>query len=74
VIVGARAPWDTRLALQATTPDDGEVSQFKTPLGRVKKPHEGAFPSYSQQPLVTVLLPALTFAATVGLQYLHLTP
>jgi hypothetical protein len=66
---------DIRLALQATTPDGGEVSQLKTLLGRVKKLHEGAFASYSQQPLVkAVLVPALTFAATVGLQYLHLTP
>jgi hypothetical protein len=66
---------DIRLALQATNPDGGEVSQLKTLLGRVKNLHEGAFASYSQQPLVkAVLVPALTFLATVGLQYLHLTP
>jgi hypothetical protein len=66
---------DIRLALLATSPDGGEVSQLKTLLGRVKKLHEGAFASYAQQPLVkAVLVPALTFAATVGLQYLHLTP
>jgi hypothetical protein len=66
---------DIRLALQAATPNGGEVSQLKTLLGRVKNLHEGAFASYSQQPLVkAVLVPALTFAATVGLQYLHLTP
>jgi hypothetical protein len=66
---------DIRLALQATNPEGGEVSQLQTLLGRVKKLHEGAFASYSQQPLVkAVLVPALTFAATAGLQYLHLTP
>jgi hypothetical protein len=66
---------DIRLALQATNPEGGAVSQLQTLLGRVKKLHEGAFASYSQQPLVkAVLVPALTFAATVGLQYLHLTP
>jgi hypothetical protein len=66
---------DIRLALQAANPDGGEVSQLQTLLGRIKKLHQGAFASYSQQPLVkAVLVPALTFAATVGLQYLHLTP
>lgn len=66
---------DARLALQATSPDSGAVSQLKSLLGRVRNLHEGAFASYAQQPLVkAVLVPALTFAATVGLQYLHLTP
>jgi hypothetical protein len=66
---------DFRLALQATNPDGGGVSQLKTLLGWVKQLHEGAFASYAQQPLVkAVLVPALTFAATIGLQYLHLTP
>jgi hypothetical protein len=66
---------DARLALLATSPDSGPVSQLKSLLNRVKNLHEGAFASYAQQPLVkAVLVPALTFAATVGLQYLHLTP
>jgi hypothetical protein len=66
---------DIRLALQATNPEGGEVAQLQTLLARVKTLHEGAFASYSQQPLVkAVLVPALTFVATVGLQYLHLTP
>jgi hypothetical protein len=66
---------DERLALKATSPDSGAVSQLKLLLSRVRNLHEGAFASYSQQPLVkAVLVPALTFAATVGLQYLHLTP
>ena len=66
---------DARLALQATGPDSGAVSQLKSLLGRVNNLREGAFASYAQQPLVkAVLVPALTFAATVGLQYLHLTP
>jgi hypothetical protein len=66
---------DERLALKATSPDSGAVSQSKLLLSRVRNLHEGAFASYSQQPLVkAVLVPALTFAATVGLQYLHLTP
>jgi hypothetical protein len=66
---------DVRLALLATSADGGAVSQLKSLLGWVKNLHEGAFASYAQQPLVkAVLVPALTFAATVGLQYLHLTP
>jgi hypothetical protein len=62
-------------ALEATSPDSGVMAQLKMLLGRIKELHEGAFASYGQQPLVrAVLVPALTFAATVGLQYLHLTP
>jgi hypothetical protein len=66
---------DVRLALLATGPESGAVSQLKSLISRVKNLHEGAFASYAQQPLVkAVLVPALTFAATVGLQYLHLNP
>jgi hypothetical protein len=66
---------DERLALQAASPDSGAVSQLISLLRRVRNLHDGAFASYARQPLVkAVLVPALTFAAMLGLQYLHLTP
>jgi Sec-independent protein translocase protein TatA len=42
-------------------------------LERVDGLREGAFAPYSEQPIVrAVLVPAATYGATVGLQYLHL--
>jgi hypothetical protein len=49
------------------------VSQLSCLSERVRALAEGAFAPYSQQPLVrAVLVPAITYGATVGLQYLHI--
>jgi hypothetical protein len=49
------------------------VSQLSCLGERVRALAEGAFAPYSQQPLVrAVLVPAITYGATVGLQYLHI--
>jgi hypothetical protein len=62
-----------RLALLAQGPPAGAaVAQIKLLIKMVTELREGAFAPYSQQPLVrAVLLPAITFAATAGLPYLH---
>jgi len=63
---------DDRLREQSG-PDDRSSSQLDRLLERVSGLHEGAFAPYSEQPIVrAVLVPALTYGATVGLQYAHL--
>jgi hypothetical protein len=63
-----------RLLLRAAGPSQKDAAeQLDALVDRVAKLREGAFAPYSEQPLVrAVLLPALTFIATSGLQYLHL--
>jgi hypothetical protein len=58
------------------TPGDqnAQVAQLDRLAQRVHSLSDGAFAPYSQQPLVrAVLVPAITYGATVGLQYLHIT-
>jgi hypothetical protein len=70
---------DKRLALlatpqsmQAVSPNQGALAQVEALIEMVKQLRDGAFAPYSEQPLVrAVLLPAVTFAATAGLPYLH---
>jgi hypothetical protein len=65
--------------------DDGRLFALGTPeakpgsdqldrlVKRVRSLSAGAFAPYSQQPLVrAVLVPAITYGATLGLQYLHI--
>jgi hypothetical protein len=48
------------------------VAQLDSLIDLVKQLRDGAFAPYSEQPLMrAVLLPAVTFAATAGLPYLH---
>jgi hypothetical protein len=50
-----------------------QVAQLEYLSERVRALSNGAFAPYSQQPLVrAVLVPAITYGATVGLQYLHI--
>jgi hypothetical protein len=54
-------------------PDDGAAKQLDSLLERVKALNEGAFAPYSEQPIVrAVLVPAITYGATFGLQRAHL--
>jgi len=47
--------------------------QLELLIGRISELREGAFAPYSEQPIVrAVLVPAATYGATVGLQYLHI--
>ncbi len=47
--------------------------QLDSLLERVKAPNEGAFAPYSEQPIVrAVLVPAITYGATLGIQHSHL--
>ncbi len=64
---------NSRLALlAAAAPGGATVAQIKVLIKLVTELQEGAFAPYSQQPLVrAVLLPAITFAATAGLPFLH---
>jgi hypothetical protein len=65
---------DDRLR-EHTRADDRAAAQLDRLLQRVRALHEGAFAPYSEQPIVrAVLVPALTYGATVGLQYAHLGP
>jgi hypothetical protein len=49
------------------------VAQLDALIALVTQLRDGAFAPYSEQPLVrAVLLPAVTFAATAGLPYLHM--
>jgi hypothetical protein len=65
---------DARIfALGTPDPKSTQVTQLDGLLARVSSLSEGAFAPYSQQPLVrAVLVPAITYGATVGLQYLHI--
>ncbi len=67
---------NARLAeLGANGSDSPLASQLKALLKRVDRLRDGAFAPYAQQPLVrAVLVPAVTYAATLGLQYLQGTP
>jgi hypothetical protein len=59
--------------LHPSSRDGVEVEQLDLLSERVKDLSEGAFAPYSQQPMVrAVFVPALTYGATAGLQYLHL--
>ena len=63
---------DDRLC-ETAGPNDRSSNQLDRLLDRVSALHEGAFAPYSEQPIVrAVLVPALTYAATVGLQYAHI--
>jgi len=49
------------------------AAQLQLLLDRIDALRQGAFAPYSEQPIVrAVLVPAATYGATVGLQYLHL--
>jgi hypothetical protein len=63
-----------RLALLTTKPPvPGTSEQLQVLVNLVTGLHDGAFAPYSEQPLVrAVLLPAVTFAATAGIPYLHM--
>ena len=53
-------------------PEAASDKQLELLLGRVSELREGAFAPYSEQPIVrAVLVPAATYGATVGLQYLR---
>ena len=55
-------------------PDYRSADQLDQLLQRVNDLREGAFAPYSQQPVVrAVLVPAVTYGATLVLQYTHLT-
>jgi hypothetical protein len=61
-------------ALQPTNPAGVNVEQLDRLSKRVKALSDGAFAPYSQQPMVrAVIVPALTYGATAGLQYLHIS-
>jgi hypothetical protein len=65
---------DERLRVLGT-PDvsGGQASQLERLSERVRALAEGSFAPYSQQPLVrAVLVPAITYGATAGLQFLHI--
>jgi hypothetical protein len=56
-----------------TAPASPSDKQIKLLLGRISELREGAFAPYSEQPIVrAVLVPAATYGATIGLQYLHI--
>jgi len=60
--------------LGAPDQDAGKVAQLSRLSKRVESLSDGAFAPYSQQPMVrAVLVPALTYGATAGMQYLHLS-
>jgi hypothetical protein len=61
-------------ALQPANPGGVNVKQLDRLSKRVKALSDGAFAPYSQQPMVrAVIVPALTYGATAGLQYLHIS-
>jgi hypothetical protein len=61
-------------ALRPANRDIVNVDQLDRLSERVKSLSDGAFAPYSQQPMVrAVFVPALTYGATAGLQYLHLS-
>jgi hypothetical protein len=60
-------------ALGAPDEKTAHVAQLDRLSERVRSLSDGAFAPYSQQPLVrAVFVPAITYGATVGLQYLHI--
>jgi hypothetical protein len=71
-----------RQQLRHQLEDDGlrehaglDAAQIDRLLERVNALDEGAFAPYSQQPVVrAVLVPALTYGATVDLQVFHVSP
>jgi hypothetical protein len=61
-------------ALQPPDPRGVKVEQLDRLSERVEALTDGAFAPYSQQPIVrAVFVPALTYGATAGLQYLHIS-
>jgi len=57
---------------QPASTNRDSATQLSALIELVKQLRDGAFAPYSEQPLVqAVLLPALTFAATAGIPYLH---
>ena len=64
---------DARVAgLDPSGERKASVAQLDRLSERVANLRDGAFAPYSQQPLVrAVLVPALTYGATAGLQFLH---
>jgi hypothetical protein len=65
---------DERLRAQGSA-NDRSATQLDSLLERVKSLNEGAFAPYSEQPIVrAVLVPAITYGATLGLQRTHLGP
>jgi hypothetical protein len=55
------------------SPNGPSIKQLELLTERVDGLREGALAPYSEQPIVrAVLVPAATYGATVGLQYLHL--
>ncbi len=65
---------DARLqGLEASNAGQVNVAQLDRLSERVASLRDGAFAPYSQQPMVrAVLVPALTYGATAGVQFLHL--
>jgi hypothetical protein len=65
---------DARIAgLEPTGEGKAGVAQLDRLSERVAALRDGAFAPYSQQPMVrAVLVPALTYGATAGLQFLHI--
>jgi hypothetical protein len=65
---------DARLLALGVPENAPQAGQLDRLSKRVRSLSEGAFAPYSQQPLVrAVLVPAVTYGATVGLQYLHIS-
>jgi hypothetical protein len=62
------------LALATSGQETAPAAQLDRLSKRVRSLSDGAFAPYSQQPLVrAVLVPAITYGATLGLQYLHIS-
>jgi hypothetical protein len=64
-----------RLSLLAVKPSNPDaIAQTQVLIDLVSHLRDGSFAPYSEQPLVrAVLLPTVTFAATAGFPYLHVT-
>lgn len=61
------------LALGSPGGAAGQLAQLDRLAERVRSLSDGAFAPYAQQPMVrAVLVPALTYGATAGLEYLHI--
>jgi hypothetical protein len=64
---------DSRLCALGKPDAKPGADQLDRLVKRVRSLSAGAFAPYSQQPLVrAVLVPAITYGATLGLQYLHI--
>jgi hypothetical protein len=58
--------------MEPTSTNKDAAAQLSALIEMVKQLRDGAFAPYAEQPLVrAVLLPALAFAATAGIPYLH---